>query len=58
MPIVLLLQRFTSFWKSKETKQATTDFRKQIDYLVWAILFMVGCTIIYSVGSLIYSMWK
>ena len=57
MPIILFLKT-VFFAKSKVMQEASSAFRKQIDYLVWAILFFVGCGIIYSVGSLIHSIWK
>jgi hypothetical protein len=57
IPIVLFL-RTVLFGKSKVLSQAASDFRKQIDYLVWAILFLIGCGLVYSIGSLIYSMWR
>jgi hypothetical protein len=37
---------------------AASDFRKQVDLLVWVILFAVGCGIVYAVGKLIYSLWS
>ena len=30
-----------------------SNFRKQIDYLVWVILFLIGCEVVYVVGNLI-----
>ena len=32
--------------------QAVSNFRKQIDYLVWIILILIGCGVIYSLGKL------
>jgi hypothetical protein len=57
MPIILLLGRLF-VGRSKRTSQAFSEFKKQIDYLVWTILFLVGCVFVYSAGSLIHSMWK
>jgi hypothetical protein len=57
IPILLFLKT-TLFGKSKVMQQAVADFRKQIDYVVWAILFIAGCAIVYAVGRLIYSMWN
>jgi hypothetical protein len=56
IPIVLFLP--TMFGRSKVMKQAASDFRKQVDLLVWLILFAVGCGIVYAVGKMIYSMWS
>ena len=57
IPIILFL-RTILFGRSKAMKLAVSDFRKQIDYLVWVILLAIGCGIVYSVGKLIYSMWN
>ena len=54
MPIILFL-RTVLFKKSKIMTEASAAFRKQVDYLVWGILFLVGCALVYSVGKLIAS---
>jgi hypothetical protein len=56
IPIILFLR--TIFGRSKAVRLAASDFRKQVDYLVWVILLAVGCGIVYSVGKLIYSLWS
>ena len=53
IPIVLFLRSIFS-GRSKAVKQAASDFRKQIDYLVSVILVAIACAILYSVGKLIY----
>ena len=57
IPIILFL-RTIFFGRSKAMKLAVSNFRKQIDYLVWVILLAIGCGIVYSVGKLIYSLWN
>jgi hypothetical protein len=57
MPFILFL-RTVFFKKSKVMAEASAAFRKQVDYLVWGILFLVGCALVYSVGKLIASFWK
>jgi len=57
MPIILFL-RTVFFKQSKVMKEASAAFRRQVDYLVWSILFLVACAILYSAGTLIYSFWK
>ena len=53
IPVVLFLRAiFTT--QSKKRSQAVSDFKKQIDYLVWAILFLIGCEVVYLVGTLIF----
>ena len=56
IPIILFLR--TMFGRSKAMQLAASDFRKQVDLLVWVILFAVGCGIVYAVGKLIYSLWS
>jgi len=52
-PIILFLR---AIFKSqlKKKSQGLAEFKKQIDYLVWIILFVVGCGVVYSIGKLIY----
>ena len=57
IPIILLVKA-VFFRRSKVMERAFADFRRQIDYLVWTILLVVGCTVAYSLGKLIYSMWN
>ena len=56
IPIVIFLK--TVFGRSQALKQASAEFRKQVDYLVWLILFIVACGILYSTLNLIHSIWK
>ena len=56
IPLILFLKNLF-FRKSKVMQHASAAFRKQIDYLVWGILFLIGCGIVYSVGRLIYAIW-
>jgi hypothetical protein len=53
IPIILFLKN-VFFRKSKVMQQASAEFRKQVDYLVWGILLLVGCVIIYSIVRLVY----
>ena len=57
LPVILFL-RTVFFKQSKVMKEASSAFRRQVDYLVWAILFLVACALLYSVGTLIYSVWR
>jgi hypothetical protein len=57
IPIILFLKT-VFFGKSKVMREASAAFRKQVDYLVWGILSLVGCALLYSVGTLIYAFWK
>ena len=57
IPIVLFLKT-VFFGKSKAMREASSAFRRQVDRLAWGILFLVACALVYSVGTLMYSMWK
>ena len=54
MPVILFVRAL--FMGSKRRSQAVSNFKKQVDYLVWAILFMIGCGLVFSIGKLIYDM--
>jgi hypothetical protein len=54
IPVVLFLRSvFTA--RPKGRSQAMSNFRKQVDYLVWGILFLIGCEIIYVIATLVRS---
>jgi hypothetical protein len=57
MPTIVFL-RTILVGRSQKASVAFSAFKKQIDYLVWAILFVIGCVFVYSIASLIHSMWK
>ena len=57
MPVILFL-RTVFFKQSKVMKEASSAFRKQVDYLVWMILSLVAIALLYSIGMLIHSFWK
>jgi hypothetical protein len=56
IPVVMFLRAV--FGRSPVIKRAAADFRRQIDYLVWATLFLVACGVLYSLVHLIYPVWK
>jgi hypothetical protein len=51
IPVILFLR--TIFIGQAKRSQAVSDFRKQIDYLVWIILILIACGLVYSLGKLI-----
>jgi hypothetical protein len=51
IPVVLFL-RAIFMGLSKKRTQAASDFKKQIDYLVWVALFLIGCEVVYWVVTL------
>jgi hypothetical protein len=56
IPILVFLK--TILGRSRVLREASAEFRKQVDYLVWGIMILVGCAIVYSAGFLIYSIYK
>jgi hypothetical protein len=57
IPIILFVKT-VFFGRSQVIKQASAELRRQIDYLVWAILFLIACGIVYSTINLLHSIWK
>ncbi len=55
---VILFLKTVFVGKSKVMREASSTFRKQIDYFVWAILLLVSCALVYSIGTLIHSIWR
>jgi hypothetical protein len=53
VPVLMLLKAIFSR-VVKKRPQAFSDFKKQLDYLVWAILVCIGVAIVFSLGRLIY----
>jgi uncharacterized membrane protein YidH (DUF202 family) len=51
MPVILFVRAM--FMGSKRRAQAVSDFRRQVDYAVWAILVMIGLGLVISIGKLI-----
>jgi hypothetical protein len=53
LPVVLFLKAIF-FGQSKKRGQAVSEFRKQVDRVVWFILFCIGCTVVYGIAKLIF----
>jgi hypothetical protein len=52
-PIVLFLRAIFK-GQLKKRSQPLSQFKKQMDYSVWVILFFIGCGVVYAIGKLIY----
>jgi hypothetical protein len=52
IPVVLFLRSIFTM-RSKTRSQAVSNFRRQVDYLVWGILFLIGCEVVYFIWTLI-----
>ena len=57
IPVILFLKTVV-FGKSKVMRDASSAFKRQMDYLVWGIILLLGTALVYAVGSLIVSIWK
>jgi hypothetical protein len=42
------------FMGSKRRSQAMYNFKRHVDYAVWAILVMIGLGLVFSIGKLVY----
>jgi len=52
IPVVLFLRSiFTT--RSATRSKAVSNFKRQVDYLVWAVLILIGCEIAYVIGTLV-----
>ena len=54
MPVILFLRAM--FMGSKKRSQAVSNFKKQVDYVVWVILILIGCGVVFSIVKLLYDM--
>ncbi len=51
MPVILFMRAM--FMGSKRRTQAVSNFKRQVDYLVWVILLLIGLVLVFSIGKLI-----
>ena len=55
---VILFVKTVIFGRSKVMREASSAFKRHIDFLVWGILILLGVALVYSVGTVIFSIWK
>jgi ABC-type phosphate/phosphonate transport system permease subunit len=55
LPVVLFLRSIFMgpLRRSPAVSRAVSDFKRQVDYVVWAILVLMACGMVYSVAKLI-----
>jgi hypothetical protein len=53
LPVVLFL-RAIFFSRTSKRSQAVSEFRKQLDFAVSAILFFIGCAVVYALAKVIF----
>ena len=56
--LVILLLRAIFAGRSQKASRTFSEFKKQLDYLVWVILFVIGCVFVYSVANQIHPLWR
>jgi hypothetical protein len=56
IPLFLFLRAIVG--RSTVMKRAVSDLRRQIDYLVWVLLFVMAAAMIYSAATLLYPLLK
>jgi hypothetical protein len=57
LPLILVVRTIFGA-RSRKASRAFSEFKKRIDLLVWIILSIIGCAIVYSFGELIHSLWR
>jgi len=57
VPVVLFLRSIFAgpLRQSPAVRRAVSDFKRQVDYVVWAILVLMACGTVYSIAKLIMS---
>jgi hypothetical protein len=53
LPVVLFLKAIF-FPRSGKRAQAVSELAKQIDFAVSALLFFIGCAVVYALAKLIF----
>jgi hypothetical protein len=51
IPVILFLRAIFP-GQSKKMSRAISDFKKDVDYVIWVMLFLIGCGFVYSIGKL------
>jgi hypothetical protein len=55
IPVFLFLRAVLG--RSASVRRAAADFKRQVDYVVWVLLFMVAAAMLYSLISLVHPLW-
>jgi hypothetical protein len=53
LPIIMFL-RSTFGRRPTRLSAAIKEFKKEVDFAVWVFLGLVGCTVVYALGRLLY----
>jgi hypothetical protein len=55
IPVFLFLRAVVG--RSATVKRAVADFKRQLDYVVWVLLFIIAAAMLYSLISLVHPLW-
>ena len=53
LPVYFLLKSLVM--GTKTGSQAVANFKQQVDYAVWVILFFIGCAVVYGIAKLVFN---
>jgi hypothetical protein len=56
IPVFLFLRAVLG--RSATGRRAAADFKRQIDFVVWALLFIIAAAMLYSLISLVHPLWR
>jgi hypothetical protein len=56
IPVFLFLRAVLG--RSATVRRAAADFKRQIDFVVWALLFIIAAAMLYSLISLVHPLWR
>jgi hypothetical protein len=56
LPVLVFLRAI--FGRSTAVKRATARARKEVDFVVWFLLFLIAIAVVYTVVALIASLWR
>jgi hypothetical protein len=55
IPVFLFLRAVLG--RSATVRLAVADFKRQLDYVVWILLFIIAAAMLYSLISLVHPLW-
>jgi hypothetical protein len=55
IPVFLFLRAVLG--RSATVRLAVADFKRQLDYVLWILLFIIAAAMLYSLISLVHPLW-
>jgi hypothetical protein len=56
VPVVLFL-RSMFFQRPTRFSARLKEFKKEVDFAIWVFLGLVGCTVVFALGRLVWAWW-